>query len=58
MKNFTLIVLFVACLVLLGASCTTNNGPANNAAGNSGNLRLAFVTNNTSDFWTIARKGT
>jgi ribose transport system substrate-binding protein len=58
MKNFTLIVLLAACLVLLGASCTTNNGPTNNTAGNSGNLRLAFVTNNTSDFWTIARKGT
>ena len=44
------------CLVLL-ASCTTNTGPANSGT-TGGNLRLAFVTNNTSDFWTIARKGT
>jgi len=58
MKNFTLIALLVACLVVLGASCTTNSGPTNSTAGSGGNLRLAFVTNNTSDFWTIARKGT
>ena len=58
MKKFTSIALFVACLIVLGTSCTTNNGPTNNAGNASGNLRLAFVTNNTSDFWTIARKGT
>ncbi len=57
MKNFTLIALFVACLMILGASCTTNTGPTN-TSGTGGNLRLAFVTNNSSDFWTIARKGT
>ena len=44
------------CLVLV-ASCTTNTGPTNSGS-TTGNLRLAFVTNNTSDFWTIARKGT
>ena len=49
-------MVIVGCLVL-GASCTNNPGPTNNA-GPSGNLRLAFVTNNASDFWTIARKGT
>ena len=58
MKKFTSIAPFVACLIVLGASCTTSNGPTNNAGNASGNLRLAFVTNNTSDFWTIARKGT
>ncbi len=58
MKNFILIALLVACLVVLGASCTPNSGPTNSTAGAGGNLRLAFVTNNTSDFWTIARKGT
>ena len=59
MKNFTLIALFVGCLLILAASCTTNSGPTTNTAANAnGNLRLAFVTNNTSDFWTIARKGT
>ena len=56
MKLFALNALLVAC-VIFGASCTPNNGPTN--SGNpTGNLRLAFVTNNTSDFWTIARKGT
>lgn len=43
--------------LLLVASCTNNTGPAN-SGGTTANLRLAFVTNNTSDFWTIARKGT
>ena len=55
MKTLISIVI-VGCLVL-GVSCTNNPGPTNNA-GPSGNLRLAFVTNNASDFWTIARKGT
>lgn len=59
MKKFTLIALFVGCLLILGASCTTNTGPTTNTTGTAGgNLRLAFVTNNSSDFWTIARKGT
>ncbi|HEX5883117.1 MAG TPA: sugar-binding protein [Pyrinomonadaceae bacterium] len=48
--------LMCACLMLF-ASCTNNTGPANSGS-TGGNLRLAFVTNNTSDFWTIARKGT
>jgi len=59
MKKFTLTASFVGCVMLLVASCTTNSGPTTNTAANAnGNLRLAFVTNNTSDFWTIARKGT
>ena len=55
--------LVCACLLVV-ASCATNpGGPAGNTAGGggggtSGQLRLAFVTNNASDFWTIARKGT
>ena len=48
--------LICVCLVLV-TSCTNNTGPANSGTA-GGNLRLAFVTNNTSDFWTIARKGT
>ena len=59
MKNFTLIALFVGCLLILAASCTTNSGPTTNTTSSTGKtLRLAFVTNNSSDFWTIARKGT
>ena len=46
--------------VIFATSCTNNTGPANSTANSAagGNLRLAFVTNNASDFWTIARKGT
>lgn len=59
MKKFTLIALFVGCLLILAASCTTNSGPTTNTTSSTGKtLRLAFVTNNSSDFWTIARKGT
>ena len=61
----------LACLLALAAACTqqggtgnTNNangggGSANTASpgGAGGAKRLAFVTNNPSDFWTIARKG-
>ncbi len=56
MKTFILVALTCAFLVLF-ASCNNNAGPTNNAGG-SRNLQLAFVTNNSSDFWTIARKGT
>ena len=58
MKKFTLITLLVGCLLILAASCTTKPGPTTNTSSTGGNLRLAFVTNNSSDFWTIARKGT
>jgi len=48
---------------LAGLSCqqpaTTNSTPAgsNGAAASGTQLKLAFVTNNASDYWTIARKG-
>ena len=57
MKLFLLSALLVVTLIL-AASCTNNTGPTNTANTTGGSLRLAFVTNNTSDFWTIARKGT
>jgi len=64
-------VLLVALTIIFGLlafgcqpNANTGSGGANSAAGNSGNatastrnLKLAFVTNNASDFWTIARKG-
>lgn len=48
MKHITLMTL--ACLILLsfGVACKQNKSTK----------RLAFVTNNASDYWTIARKGT
>lgn len=48
--------LICACLVLV-ASCQRDGGSSGTRDA-SQNLRLAFVTNNASDFWTIARKGT
>jgi ribose transport system substrate-binding protein len=55
---------FVFSLLLLLAACTPanqgSNGPSNSGASSGGGAtkRMAFVTNNASDFWTIARKGT
>lgn len=41
-----------------GANTTTNAGAnAGNAAPAGKEIKLAFVTNNASDYWTIARKG-
>lgn len=56
------------CSFLLGASliagCGGGANTATNAGANAGNaaqtgkeIKLAFVTNNASDYWTIARKG-
>src|SRR5262245_27245166 len=54
------------CVLLLSvfAACSSGTGPnkpanAGNATASSsgGQLKLAFVTNNASDYWTIARKG-
>jgi ribose transport system substrate-binding protein len=63
--------LLCAGLLLAAAACTQQGGGGNTAntganagatpggasGGAGGNRRLAFVTNNASDFWTIARKG-
>ncbi|MGH9903701.1 MAG: sugar-binding protein [Pyrinomonadaceae bacterium] len=64
MKTFYRGVIVGACLLLAAACASTgdsNVSPAGNTAGAGGpskELRLAFVTNNASDFWTIARRGT
>jgi ribose transport system substrate-binding protein len=48
--------LFVLLSTLIFAGC---NPPTNNSGtATGGKKKLAFVTNNASDFWTIARKGT
>ena len=59
MKTILRSALIGACLVLI-ASCNGGGGAGSTVSGGgeSKNLRLAFVTNNASDFWTIARKGT
>ena len=53
--------MMLLCAALLLAGCTQQGGTGNTANGGGtsggGSKRLAFVTNNASDFWTIARKG-
>ncbi len=54
--NRKLLYLFLIVCALISVSC--NNAGSNSPSGSGKKLRLAFVTNNPSDFWTIARKGT
>src|SRR5688572_28090077 len=59
--------LFAQCALSLFTvftlSCGSTTAPTTNGSNNTGGpstakeLRLAFVTNNASDYWTIARKG-
>ncbi len=56
MKKFFLSALVFTCLIFMAAAC--NRGGGSGGGGGTGGRRLAFVTNNASDFWTIARKGT
>ena len=59
-NSIRLISAFVCTLLfaLVLASCQPNSG-TNSAAGGAGTKhKLAFVTNNASEFWIIARKGT
>jgi ribose transport system substrate-binding protein len=63
----TLKKIMLLCAGLLLAACaqqggtgganTANGGGTTNGGTGGGTKRLAFVTNNASDFWTIARKG-
>ena len=48
-RHVLILLLFVPLLVL---SCTSNSSDTS-----SKELKLAFVTNNAADFWTIARRG-
>src|SRR6185369_17082736 len=48
-------ILLVLVCTFIFASCTPKTGGSTTAGGKH---KLAFVTNNASDFWTIARKGT
>jgi ABC-type sugar transport system substrate-binding protein len=56
-------IIALACVVagLLAVACNKGGGGGGAGGGTGGggsqNFKLAFVTNNASDFWTIARKG-
>ena len=54
----SLVCLFVFTLLLAGCQQGINSGAGGVPGGGGGKHKLAFVTNNASDFWTIARKGT
>jgi len=51
-----MIFIVISLLILANASCN-KTGEASKT-GEAKKTRIAFITNNTSDFWTIARKGT
>ncbi len=60
-NSIRLISVFVCTLLvtILLTSCQPGNSGTNTATGGAGTKhKLAFVTNNASDFWIIARKGT
>lgn len=59
------IIIFTLALIMAATfgSCKPQDGAATNAQNTASNgsgqkKRVAFVTNNASDYWTIARKGT
>ncbi|MBO0721397.1 MAG: sugar-binding protein, partial [Blastocatellia bacterium] len=54
LSNQHLVGCLIALLALAGVACNAKGAKD----GEGKKLRLAFVTNNSSDFWTIARKGT
>jgi ribose transport system substrate-binding protein len=56
--NRLFFTLFLAAFTLASLSCNqAGNSGGTPATGSGKKIRLAFVTNNPSDFWTIARKG-
>jgi len=59
MRFFRMLVAYLLALTsLIALACSPSSGPAAGPAANpGGNFKLAFVTNNASDFWTIARRG-
>ncbi|HWW75469.1 MAG TPA: substrate-binding domain-containing protein, partial [Pyrinomonadaceae bacterium] len=52
-----LIRTLLACACLFAVGACAKNGGDSGARTSSGGKRLAFVTNNAADFWTIARRG-
>jgi len=54
-RHLKLLSLFL--LLPLFASCKPAANSGGNSASGGKNFKLAFVTNNASDYWTIARKG-
>jgi ABC-type sugar transport system, periplasmic component len=55
-KTFLALLLTICALVISCQPRATSENSNGNASANN-ELKLAFVTNNASDYWTIARKG-
>src|SRR6185436_5835852 len=53
MRSHHQLVIFAVCLVAMSAGCRSDS----TTTGGAKVVRLAFVTNNSADFWTIARRG-
>ena len=53
-RRLRLLAAWFVCLALLAAGCRPAESPG---ADGADTIRLAFVTNNSADFWTIARRG-
>lgn len=56
-KRILFFCLGLVLICITGGCSKQSGGATSNANGGSKNYKLAFVTNNASDFWTIARKG-
>src|SRR5215213_3171690 len=56
-SHYSIIALACVLAGLLAVACNKGGGGGGGTGGGSQNFKLAFVTNNASDFWTIARKG-
>ncbi|MEP6787198.1 MAG: sugar-binding protein [Acidobacteriota bacterium] len=55
--NFCLLIVVVCLIGACSAGTNTSNGGNGAAPAKGKEIKLAFVTNNASDYWTIARKG-
>ena len=53
-RRLRLMLAWFGCLALVAGGCRAAERPGSN---NVKTIKLAFVTNNSSDFWTIARRG-
>ena len=55
MKQFATVI--ISSFLFLVTACGSSTGSGDSGKAGARALKLAFVTNNSSDFWTIARRG-
>jgi ribose transport system substrate-binding protein len=54
----SILTLATICVFFAGPGCGSKQAPSPSSGGTPKKLKLAFVSNNASSFWTIARAGT